>query len=119
MQALDSPLRKVGVNARARLKNRGLVRNLLRRLAKPAFHNGTVQRGAMRALIALGGEASTSEAIEWTHPYGGKRECCRAAAYRALQQIEVPIGRAKTIGRPVIWRLEYELEYGQECKRTK
>jgi hypothetical protein len=86
------------------------ARNLARRLAKPALGNGRVQRLARRALLTLGGQATTSQIMEWT--------CCRKrarggrpanhdnrAARRALDRIAHRIGRANTIGHPIIWRL--------------
>jgi hypothetical protein len=44
-------------------------RNLAHRPAAPALGNGRVQRLAQRALLVLGGKATTSQVIEWT--------CCR------------------------------------------
>jgi hypothetical protein len=81
-------------------------RNLTRRPATPAKNNGRVQRLARRALLVLG-TASTTEVMEWT--------CCRKdrrqnddnrAARRALASIGAErIGRATSIGRPILWRL--------------
>ena len=44
-------------------------RNLAQRPAAPALGNGRVQRLAQRALLVLGGKATTSQVIEWA--------CCR------------------------------------------
>jgi hypothetical protein len=86
------------------------IRNLSRRLAKPALGNGRVQRAARRALWALE-MASTSQVLEWTcssKRHRGERttEHDSRAARRALERIgAVRIGRARTIGSPWIWRL--------------
>jgi hypothetical protein len=90
------------------------IRNLSRRLAKPALNNGRVQRAALRALWTLR-TASTSQVIEWTSC--GKRhrgehvgDNDTRAARRVLERYAVRIGRAKTIGRPVLWRIRPEYD---------
>jgi hypothetical protein len=98
-----------GANARTRLKIPGWRRNLLRRLAKPALGNGRVQRQCRRALWAHG-TVSTSDAIAWSYRelmWGApRRNALNVAARRALESIgAVRVGRAKTIGRPWLWRL--------------
>jgi len=81
-------------------------RNLARSPAKPALNRGRVQRLARRALLALG-TASTSEVLDWTCVRKRRRaNNDNRAARRALEQIgAIRIGRAKTIGRPMLWRL--------------
>jgi hypothetical protein len=59
--------------------------NLSRRPAKPALNRGRVQRGALRALWALNGEATTSEVAEWTH--------ARARAYGELSDNHTRVAR--------------------------
>jgi hypothetical protein len=77
--------------------------NLSLRPARPSFNRGPVQRGAKRALLALG-TASTSTITQWTHrrPTPGITRSTR----RALEQIGAErVGRAPTTGRPWLWRL--------------
>jgi hypothetical protein len=87
------------------------LRNLTRRPSAPAKGNGRVQRLARRALWALG-EASTSQIMEWAYCgklHRGERIANHdnRAARRALEQIgALRVARAKTIGRPIIWRLQ-------------
>jgi hypothetical protein len=84
--------------------------NLSRRPATPAAGNGRVQRGARRALWALG-TASTPEIATWTHPraraYGELSDNHTRAARRVLLRIadrvkRVPPHNAWT------WRLRDE-----------
>jgi len=94
---------------RSRQRNPKFMRNLSRRLAKPALNNGRLQRMSRRALRMLGA-ASTSQIMEWTCSLKllrGHRltNHDNRAARRALDRIAVRIGRAKTIGRPILWRL--------------
>jgi hypothetical protein len=70
--------------------------NLSRRPAKPALGNGRVQRGALRALWALNGEATTSEVAEWTNVRA--RAKGRIAGYRIGEDQSGGIG---TILQPV------------------
>jgi hypothetical protein len=89
-------------------------RNLSRRLAKPALNNGRVQRAALRALWALQ-TASTSQILRWTRAlkrYRGERvgQNDARAARRVLDRYAVRVGRAKTIGRPVLWRIRPEYD---------
>jgi hypothetical protein len=69
--------------------------NLSRRPAKPALGNGRVQRGALRALWALNGEATTSEVAEWTHvrarAYGERSDNHTRAARRVLARIAAKV----------------------------
>jgi hypothetical protein len=91
-------------------KKAGWRRNLAHRLAKPALNRGRIQKLARRALLVLGGNATTSEVIEWT--------CCRKrllqgrrierhdyrAARHALERVALRVGRATSRGRPWIWQ---------------
>jgi hypothetical protein len=71
------------------------LRNLSRRPAKPALNRGRVQRGALRALWALDGEATTSEVAEWTHArdraYGERSDNHTRAARRVLARIAAKV----------------------------
>jgi len=92
-------------------KKAAALRNLAHRPAKPALNRGRIQILVQRALLTLNGTATTSQVIGWT--------CCRKrllqgrrierhdyrAARRALDRIAERIGRAKTIGRPWIFRV--------------
>ena|SRR6266436_6800434 len=86
------------------------LRNLKLRPPRPSYRRGPVQTRARYALWALE-QASTSEIMAWTHcmrEHRGERRTNgdRWSAHRALAQIgAVPVGRANTIGRPILWRL--------------
>jgi hypothetical protein len=69
------------------------LRNLSRRLPKPALNRGRVQRGALRALWVLG-IVSTSEIAEWTH--------ARARAYGELSDNHTRAVRHAHIA--LLWR---------------
>ena len=71
-------------------------RNLAQRPAAPALGNGRVQRLAQRALLVLGGKATTSQVIEWA--------CCR----KRLLIERTTIAPGSSRGRPWIWRLRNE-----------
>jgi hypothetical protein len=78
------------------------MRNLALRPARPSLNNGPVQRRARRALLVLG-TASTSEVAKWTHRQPRRRI---DHTRRVLEQIGAErVGRAPTIGRPIIWRI--------------
>src|SRR5262245_7383915 len=86
-------------------------RNLALRLARPAAGNGRVQKRAIWALFARNGDLSTSDVLEWTH--ATKRllhqrigDSERRNVRRVLDQIAQRIGRAGSIGRPILWRLK-------------
>jgi hypothetical protein len=84
-----------------------MSRNLSRRLAKPAAGNGRVQRGARRALWALG-TASTPQIALWTHPraraYGELSDNHTRAARRVLLRIADRVKRVPPYGAWT-WRL--------------
>ena len=85
------------------------LRNVRKRPAKPALGRGRLQRLARRAFLAEGEELSTTAVLNWA--YARRRGSPLPlglywALHRALRQIgAMPIGRAATIGRPLIWRL--------------
>jgi len=68
LQALDSPLRKVGANARARLRNRRIPDIRKYRPPRSALHAGRRQKGISRAFIAHDGPIDTKTAVEWAYP---------------------------------------------------
>jgi hypothetical protein len=85
-------------------------RNLRKKPAKPALGRGRLQRMARRAFHAAGEELSTTQIADWAYvrrrgsplPLG-----LYWSLHRALRQIgAVPIGRARTRGRPTVWRLK-------------
>jgi hypothetical protein len=85
-------------------------RNLAHRPPTPSKGRGSVQRRAKRAMIALGGIASTSQVLEWTacrkrvRGERADRWDCRAAR-RALEQLGAErVGRVPPYGA-VLWRL--------------
>jgi hypothetical protein len=87
------------------------LRNLSRRLPRPAWGRGRVQVACRRALL-VHGTASTSDVIEWAYARqllilgDRRRNDFNRAVRRALVAIgAVKMGRAKTIGRPWLWRL--------------
>jgi hypothetical protein len=86
-----------------------LYPNLALGPTKPALGNGRLQRLARRALIVLG-TATTSQVMEWTccrkRLHGRRTECHDyRAARRVLDRMAIRVGRARTRGRPWLWRL--------------
>jgi hypothetical protein len=85
------------------------LRNLNRRPAKPALNRGAVQLRARWALWALGGMASTSEVMEWTHVrarlHGPKANWHNCAARRALDRVADRLRRVPPYGA-WLWRLK-------------
>ena len=84
-----------------------LHRNLSKRLAKPALGNGRLQVQCRRALTAFDGLVSTGDCYNWCYPRHDRREASPYwRIWRALRQIgAVRVGRARTIGRPWLWRM--------------
>src|SRR5262249_21805819 len=96
---------------RTPLQKAAALRNLSRRLSKPALGRGRVQRACRRALWAHG-ECSTSEVIAWAYArrllMGSERrknDFNRAVRHALVVLGAAKIGRAKTIGRPWVWTL--------------
>jgi hypothetical protein len=94
---------------RAPASKRPWPRNLRKRPAKPALGRGRLQRLARRAFLAEGDELSTTAILNWAYvrrrgsplPLG-----LYWSLHRALEQIGAErIGRARSIGRPILWRL--------------
>jgi hypothetical protein len=108
MPTLGSPP-KQGANARTRLQLAAQRRNLARRLAKPAKLNGKLQKAAKRAFVAFDGQLDTGIVADWGYSTERARSL-DSSKYRRLRRAlasigAVKIGRAKTQGRPWIWRL--------------
>jgi len=97
-------------NGLQRANNPASRRNLLLRLPARAKGNGSLQKRCKRVLRQFG-KASTSDLIKWGYARrllddDRRRQAYRVAIKRALESIgAVRICRAKTIGRPWIWRL--------------
>jgi hypothetical protein len=72
-----------------------------------ARDRGRLQRMVRHALIAGGGEITSSEAYDWCFARDRSRARSQAARWsvrRVLERLAAPIGRADSIGRPWIWR---------------
>jgi hypothetical protein len=95
-------------NVRARLKKPAWKRNFKRKLPRPAQSNGRLQRACRRALWAHD-VVSTSVAMDWCYwrlQWEERRPNHLNLAVRyAMKTIgAVRIGRARTRGRPWLWR---------------
>jgi hypothetical protein len=84
------------------------LQNLHKRPAKPALGNGRLQVQCRRAFTAFEGVISTGDAYQWSYPRHERRNAAYyGGIWRALRQIgAVRIGRANTMGRPWLWRLD-------------
>jgi hypothetical protein len=78
--------------------------NLRLRPEKPALGRGRLQKAIRRCFHARGPNVSASTIYEWCATWPDLRRH-RYRAWRILNEITEPIGRASTIGRPWIWRL--------------
>jgi hypothetical protein len=85
--------------------------NLRRRLPAPAKGRGRLQIQVRRAFMVGGPVLTTSQV--YASCYARKRllserisQRHRHSVWRILRTIADPIGRAETIGRPVLWRLK-------------
>jgi hypothetical protein len=82
--------------------------NLLRRLPAPAKGRGRLQRQIARCFVVFGPVVSSSRLLDWCYtrnPRVRQSRGHRWSVVRILRQIAEPVGRAETIGRPVLWRL--------------
>jgi hypothetical protein len=73
-----------------------------------ARDRGRLQRMVCHALIAGGGEITSSQAYDWCFARDRTRARSQAARWsvrRVLERLATPIGRADSIGRPWIWRV--------------
>jgi hypothetical protein len=84
--------------------------NLRRRPHAPNRGRGRLQVQIRRCFI--GGEVrSSAEVYNWCYArqrmYGERvRQRERHSVWRILIQVAEPVGRAETIGRPILWRLK-------------
>jgi hypothetical protein len=80
--------------------------NLRLRPAKPALGRGRLQRQVRRAFL-VGEVRSSSQIYDWC--YVRRRRPLttlqRYSVWRVLVGMAEPVGRAPTIGRPILWRL--------------
>src|SRR6478672_8358042 len=80
--------------------------NLRRRPYSPNKGRGRLQRAAKRALIAHGGEATSSEIYAWSDTWPDARRHYRSV-WRVLIQIADPVRRVPPYGA-WLWRLKDE-----------
>jgi hypothetical protein len=96
--------------------------NLRLRPARPAAGNGRIQVAVRRAFVAADSDTlSSSEVFDWALARvrrDGWRRRHRWSVIVALRQVAEPIGRARTIGRPWLWRLRNS-DSGKEPSGTK
>ena len=88
--------------------NRVIRRNVspLRRPPTPSKDRGPIQVRARRAFIGSGLEVmSTPQIAEWTHPRGTRRRHAYRYLREVLERYCERVGRASTVGKPVLWRL--------------
>jgi hypothetical protein len=88
------------------------LRNLRLRPAKPALGNGRLQTQVRRVFIVADAPAiSATEIYSWCY---AKRRLMhgkplttwdRYSVWKILRTIATPVGRARTIGRPLLWKL--------------
>jgi hypothetical protein len=86
-------------------------RNLRLRPAAPAKGRGRLQTQIRRAIVAAGSPV-VSGSIFYSWAYAGKKLRGepvswghRSSVKRILKTIATPVGRARTIGRPILWKL--------------
>ena len=78
--------------------------NLRLRPHAPNRNRGRLQVQIARCFIAAEmGVRSSSQVYAWCFAY--RRQHHRYSVWRILQERCEPVGRAKTIGRPILWRL--------------
>jgi hypothetical protein len=96
-------------NARTRLKIPTWCRNFRRRLPAPARGRGRMQRQIARAFAVHGPEVTSSQVYDWVFTRRRRAsQLRRHGVWRILMLVAVPVGRAPTIGRPILWRLRDE-----------
>jgi hypothetical protein len=81
-------------------------RNLRRRPAAPARGRGRLQVQIERAFLAGGPVLSTSAVYDWTYARRRRLQGNRIwSVHRILRVRCERVGRAKTRGQPILWRL--------------
>jgi hypothetical protein len=98
------------VNARKNVRLPTWRRNFLSRPAKPALGSGRLQRACRRAFVAHDGTITTRIAVEWCYSRQMLNDGLRPEYYASVRDALASIGaqrveRAKTTGRPWVWRL--------------
>ena len=81
--------------------------------------DGKIQRRLWRAFLARPGALlSTTELLPLTHPRfrGSFQNKHRLALRRAARAVAEPVGRASTIGRPIVWRAKVCMACSQNGK---
>jgi hypothetical protein len=83
--------------------------------SRPHYQNGRrsgrghkyfVRRAVRRALLALGGEATTSQIVSWAYPRGVRdRECATRAIRHAARRIALPRRRLPSRSGGWVWAL--------------
>jgi hypothetical protein len=82
--------------------------NLALRPEKPALGRGRLQRQIGRAFLATGSDVlSATTILDWCYPRRRARlpSWNRWKVARICSELCVPVGRADTRGRPILWRL--------------
>jgi hypothetical protein len=100
-------------------------RNLRLRPAAPAKNRGRLQRQVARACIVAGTQiVSSSTFYAWA--YAGKKLRGepvswghRSSVKRILRTIATPVGRANTIGRPLLWKLRDPAQSGAKKEASR
>jgi hypothetical protein len=88
--------------------------NLRKRPPSPAKNRGRLQVQIRRAFIATGSDMLTSTVVyDWAYPRRRPGQMPLGlywSVLRILRVVAVPVGRAPTIGRPILWRLREPLD---------
>jgi hypothetical protein len=79
--------------------------NLRLRPHAPNKGRGRLQRAVVHAFLAADSDVLSTPAVyAWCFPRCLRpSEGHRYSAFRILQEVATPVGRAKTIGRPILW----------------
>ena len=78
--------------------------NLRLKPAAPAKGRGRLQKAIRRAFLVSGPVLSLSQIFDWCYANQRKRRRRNWSVVRILQRHCDRVGRAKTIGRPILWR---------------
>jgi hypothetical protein len=79
--------------------------NLRTRPHAPNKGRGRLQVQIQRAFMAGGPVLSTSAIFDWAYARGSRLQGNRRwSVHRILRECCEPVGRAPTIGRPILWR---------------
>jgi hypothetical protein len=80
--------------------------NLRLRPHSPHKGRGRLQRQVRRAFVVCGPVVSSSAVYDWSYARGRRlTQRHRHSVWRILVEVAEPVGRAETIGRPILWRL--------------